>query len=71
MGLPRLGGSGGNGGDVWVVATNNMTLKKIKDTYPRKRFIAGTGENSRLVLQRQPLHFAAHLLAFIALVRER
>ncbi|XP_041845027.1 GTP-binding protein 10 [Melanotaenia boesemani] len=46
MGLPRLGGQGGNGGDVWVVATKNMNLKKIKDKYPHKRFIGGTGSNS-------------------------
>lgn len=49
MGLPRLGGHGGNGGDVWVVATKNMTLKRIKDKYPQKRFVAGTGTNSRFV----------------------
>ncbi|XP_037532217.1 GTP-binding protein 10 [Nematolebias whitei] len=48
MGLPRLGGKGGNGGDVWVVAAHNMTLKKIKDTYPLKRCIAGCGENSSI-----------------------
>ncbi|KAM9723173.1 GTP-binding protein 10 [Menidia menidia] len=46
MGLPRLGGQGGNGGDVWVVATKNMSLKKIKDKYPQKRFIGGIGGNS-------------------------
>ncbi|XP_022051699.1 GTP-binding protein 10 [Acanthochromis polyacanthus] len=46
MGLPRLGGQGGNGGDVWVVATKNMTLKRIKDKYPQKRFVAGAGANS-------------------------
>ncbi|KAM9310808.1 GTP-binding protein 10 [Pholidichthys leucotaenia] len=46
MGLPRLGGQGGNGGDVWVVASKNMTLKKIKDKYPQKRFIGGVGVNS-------------------------
>lgn len=49
MGLPRLGGHGGTGGDVWVVATKNMTLKRIKDKYPQKRFVAGTGANSRFV----------------------
>lgn len=49
MGLPRLGGQGGSGGDVWVVATKNMTLKRIKDKYPQKRFVGGTGGNSRLV----------------------
>ncbi|XP_042346291.1 GTP-binding protein 10 [Plectropomus leopardus] len=46
MGLPRLGGQGGNGGDVWVVATKNTTLKRIKDKYPEKRFVAGPGANS-------------------------
>ncbi|XP_068591846.1 GTP-binding protein 10 isoform X2 [Cebidichthys violaceus] len=46
MGLPRLGGIGGNGGDVWVVATKNMTLKRIKDKYPHKRFVGGAGANS-------------------------
>ncbi|KAF6739681.1 GTP-binding protein 10 [Oryzias melastigma] len=46
MGLPRLGGQGGNGGDVWVVAAKNMTLKKIKDKYPQKRFVGGSGGNS-------------------------
>lgn len=49
MGLPRLGGQGGNGGDVWVVATKNMTLKRIKDKYPQKRFVGGIGGNSRFV----------------------
>ncbi|KAM8735646.1 GTP-binding protein 10 [Acanthopagrus schlegelii] len=46
MGLPRLGGQGGDGGAVWVVAAKNMTLKRIKDKYPQKRFLGGTGANS-------------------------
>ncbi|XP_020497617.2 GTP-binding protein 10 isoform X1 [Labrus bergylta] len=46
MGLPRLGGQGGNGGDVWVVASKTTTLKKVKDKYPQKRFVGGTGSNS-------------------------
>uniref|UniRef100_A0A672Z7H6 GTP-binding protein 10 n=1 Tax=Sphaeramia orbicularis TaxID=375764 RepID=A0A672Z7H6_9TELE len=46
MGLPRMGGQGGEGGDVWVVASKDMTLKKIKDKYPMKRFVAGEGGNS-------------------------
>ncbi|XP_070692204.1 GTP-binding protein 10 [Pempheris klunzingeri] len=46
MGLPRLGGKGGNGGDVWVVATKKESLKRIKDKYPQKRFIGGAGANS-------------------------
>lgn len=49
MGLPRLGGQGGHGGDVWVVASKNMSLKQIKDKYPQKRFVGGSGANSRLV----------------------
>ncbi|KAL0985393.1 hypothetical protein UPYG_G00156310 [Umbra pygmaea] len=46
MGLPRLGGEGGKGGDVWVVAMKEMTLKKMKDKYLQKRFIAAAGSNS-------------------------
>lgn len=49
MGLPRLGGQGGKGGDVWVVAKNSMTLKRVKDKYPQKRFLGGAGGNSRFV----------------------
>lgn len=47
MGLPRLGGQGGNGGDVWVMAKNGVTLKQIKDKHPDKRFTAAVGSNSR------------------------
>ncbi|XP_076010045.1 GTP-binding protein 10 [Genypterus blacodes] len=46
MGLPRLGGQGGHGGDVWVVAAKDLTLKRIKDKYPQKRFVAAAGANS-------------------------
>ncbi|ERE88358.1 GTP-binding protein 10 [Cricetulus griseus] len=48
MGYPRLGGEGGRGGDVWVVAHKNMTLKQLKNKYPQKRFVAGVGANSRV-----------------------
>ncbi|XP_078199020.1 GTP-binding protein 10 isoform X9 [Callithrix jacchus] len=48
MGYPRLGGEGGKGGDVWVVAQNRMTLKQLKDRYPQKRFVAGVGANSKI-----------------------
>uniref|UniRef100_A0A0P6JWF9 GTP-binding protein 10 n=1 Tax=Heterocephalus glaber TaxID=10181 RepID=A0A0P6JWF9_HETGA len=48
MGYPRLGGEGGKGGDVWVVAHKKMTLKQLKDKYPQKRFVAGGGTNSRI-----------------------
>uniref|UniRef100_A0A8C6R1R0 GTP-binding protein 10 n=1 Tax=Nannospalax galili TaxID=1026970 RepID=A0A8C6R1R0_NANGA len=47
MGYPRLGGEGGKGGDVWVVAHKRMTLKQLKDKYPQKRFVAEGGANSR------------------------
>ncbi|MGH0169124.1 UNVERIFIED_CONTAM: hypothetical protein FKN15_056101 [Acipenser sinensis] len=46
MGLPQLGGQGGKGGDVWVVAKDGISLKKIKDKYPQKKFVAGVGTNS-------------------------
>ncbi|KAG7470010.1 hypothetical protein MATL_G00134810 [Megalops atlanticus] len=48
MGLPRLGGQGGKGGDVWVVAKRGATLKGIKDKYPHKRFVGGVGQNSSI-----------------------
>ncbi|XP_078394566.1 GTP-binding protein 10 [Cetorhinus maximus] len=48
MGLLRLGGEGGKGGDVWFVAQDGVTLKKIKDKYPDKRFVAGVGANSSI-----------------------
>ncbi|XP_027494827.1 cilia- and flagella-associated protein 69-like isoform X2 [Corapipo altera] len=46
MGHPRLGGEGGRGGDVWFVARERITLRGIKEKYPHKRFVAGTGANS-------------------------
>uniref|UniRef100_UPI00398EA1EA GTP-binding protein 10 isoform X2 n=1 Tax=Pristiophorus japonicus TaxID=55135 RepID=UPI00398EA1EA len=48
MGLRRLGGEGGKGGDVWAVSQGEITLKKIKDKYPNKRFVAGVGTNSSI-----------------------
>ncbi|KAJ8353940.1 hypothetical protein SKAU_G00215070 [Synaphobranchus kaupii] len=48
MGLPRLGGQGGKGGNIWVTAKDGITLKKIKDKYPHKRFVAGAGANSSI-----------------------
>ncbi|KAG2465018.1 GTPBA protein, partial [Polypterus senegalus] len=48
MGLPRLGGQGGKGGDVWVVAKDGSSLKKINDKYSTKRFVAGIGANSSI-----------------------
>ncbi|KAG8138902.1 hypothetical protein E2320_001696, partial [Naja naja] len=48
MGYARLGGAGGKGGDVWLVADEKMTLKKMKDKYPKKRFVAEAGTNSSI-----------------------
>ncbi|KAI5105841.1 GTP-binding protein 10 [Silurus meridionalis] len=48
MGLPRMGGLGGNGGDVWVVAKKDLNLKRIRDKFPNKRFVAGVGYNSSI-----------------------
>lgn len=47
MGYPRLGGEGGRGGDVYFVAQERTTLKSVKNRYPQKRIVAGTGANSR------------------------
>ncbi|XP_059113288.1 GTP-binding protein 10 [Peromyscus eremicus] len=54
MGYPRLGGEGGRGGDVWVVAHKSMTLKQLKNKYPQKRFVAGGGTNSRVSALKGP-----------------
>lgn len=47
MGYPHLGGEGGNGGDIWVVALNKMTLKQLIDKCPQKQFVAGEGTNRK------------------------
>lgn len=47
MGYPRLGGEGGRGGDVYFVAQERTTLRSVKNRYPQKRIVAGTGANSR------------------------
>ncbi|XP_015271793.1 PREDICTED: GTP-binding protein 10 isoform X2 [Gekko japonicus] len=49
MGHPRLGGEGGCGGDVWLVAQEKLTLKRMKSQNPEKRFLAGPGDNSKIV----------------------
>ncbi|XP_069815625.1 GTP-binding protein 10 isoform X2 [Dendropsophus ebraccatus] len=46
MGLPRLGGEGGRGGDVWVVAKHDVTMKHVKSKFPQKRFVGAVGVNS-------------------------
>ena len=65
MGLSRLGGQGGKGGDVWVVAANNLTLKRIKDKYPQKRFLGGAGANSRFVSLNPTWTFLSEMLSVV------
>uniref|UniRef100_V9KYH1 GTP-binding protein 10 n=1 Tax=Callorhinchus milii TaxID=7868 RepID=V9KYH1_CALMI len=48
MGLGRFGGEGGKGGDVFVVAKADITLKKLKDKHPEKRFVGEVGANSSI-----------------------
>nr|XP_053631800.1 GTP-binding protein 10 homolog [Cherax quadricarinatus] len=46
MGFPRFGGVGGNGGDVYVEAEKDYSLKKTLKAQPGKRWIADAGGNS-------------------------
>ncbi|XP_069186632.1 GTP-binding protein 10 homolog [Procambarus clarkii] len=46
LGFPRLGGVGGKGGDVYVEACKEYTLKKTLNAKPGKRWIAASGGNS-------------------------
>ncbi|KAG8573766.1 hypothetical protein GDO81_012539 [Engystomops pustulosus] len=46
MGLPRLGGEGGKGGDVYVVAKHGVTMKHVQSKFPKKRFVGSDGVNS-------------------------
>ncbi|GFR14332.1 GTP-binding protein 10 [Trichonephila clavata] len=46
-GLPKYGGIGGKGGDVYVEAKDSYTLSQLKKKYPTQRFIGGSGGNSK------------------------
>lgn len=48
QGLPKMGGIGGNGGNVFVVGNEKVTLKKLYEKYPDKRFHAKPGADSKL-----------------------
>jgi GTPase involved in cell partitioning and DNA repair len=48
-GLVKYGGHGGSGGNVYVVAHPNASLKRLVDVNPEKRFTASAGSPSRLV----------------------
>ncbi|GLV41622.1 uncharacterized protein CBL_06851 [Carabus blaptoides fortunei] len=45
-GLPKYGGVGGQGGDVFVVATEDESLAGVIKKWPKKRISAGHGHNS-------------------------
>ncbi|XP_033639188.1 GTP-binding protein 10-like [Asterias rubens] len=45
QGHPAYGGKGGNGGDVFVKANKNISMKDLK---MKRRHVAGIGENSRV-----------------------
>lgn len=46
-GISKLGGVGGNGGNVLCVAKENITLKDVYTRNLKKRYVAGNGEDSR------------------------
>jgi GTPase involved in cell partitioning and DNA repair len=46
-GFSKLGGVGGNGGNVICVAKENLSLKDVYSRNLKKRYIAGNGEDSR------------------------
>ncbi|CAE1246955.1 Probable GTP-binding protein OBGM, mitochondrial,GTP-binding protein 10 homolog,GTP-binding protein 10,GTPase Obg [Acanthosepion pharaonis] len=52
QGLPRLGGIGGNGGDIYFQANEKLTLKNMKQKNPSKRYFSETGKDSskRLII---------------------
>lgn len=45
-GLPKYGGVGGQGGCVYLVAQDNVTLRQVTSRYRDKRIWASSGENS-------------------------
>lgn len=52
QGLPRFGGIGGNGGDIYFQAKEKLTLKNMKQKNPSKRYFSETGKDSskRLII---------------------
>lgn len=46
-GLPRLGGVGGRGGDVYVEGKEGLTLLKVRQIQPDKRWCGRSGGDSR------------------------
>lgn len=48
-GLPKFGGVGGKGGDVYLEACESYSLAKLKMENPTKKFIGGPGSDSKYV----------------------
>lgn len=46
MGLPRYGGQGGRGGNVYLVAKENETLKRMSDRLKSRKLAGMPGGNS-------------------------
>ncbi|GFT86230.1 GTP-binding protein 10 [Nephila pilipes] len=46
-GLPKYGGMGGKGGDVYVEAKDSYSLAQLKKEFPAQRFLGGPGGNSK------------------------
>jgi len=64
-GLAKYNGIGGKGGDVFVVAEENASLKRIVSLCPGKRFGAPTGEDSRYALQFIKYTFSCYMLLLL------
>jgi len=47
QGYPKYGGMGGDGGDVVFVASEKSSLFDLVTKYPKKRFIAEAGQESK------------------------
>lgn len=47
QGYPKYGGLGGDGGNVYFVAGESENLYEFANEYPKKRFLAGKGSDSK------------------------
>ncbi|XP_071504703.1 GTP-binding protein 10-like [Diadema antillarum] len=47
QGLPKYGGTGGQGGDVYIKAAAGVTLNRVKASREQQRYVGGTGSNSK------------------------
>ena len=47
QGQPKFGGTGGNGGNVYVIGEEAATFKHLLQVNPSKRFLAKQGQHSQ------------------------